>query len=95
MKLLETLTHFNGGSSVSELCEKFSEIASVFLYGGYIDVNNMYKIYIKTVEFYFHSEAENGVHDPIVYHTYASCTVVLLGPVQSGDKHSDCIYQYP
>ena len=41
MKLLETLTHFNGGSSVSELCEKFSEIASVFLYGGYIDVNNI------------------------------------------------------
>ena len=68
MKLLETLTHFNGGSSVSELCEKFSEIASVFLYGGYIDVNNIYRIYIKTVEFYFHSEAENGVHDPIVYH---------------------------
>lgn len=47
MKLLETLTHFNGGSSVSELCEKFSEIASVFLYGGYIDVNNMYKYTLK------------------------------------------------
>lgn len=68
MKLLETLTHFNGGSSVGELDEKFSKIASAFLYGGYIDVNNVYKVYIKTVEFYFHSETENGVHDPIVYH---------------------------
>ena len=68
MKLLETLTHFNGGSSVSELDEKFSKIASAFLYGGYIDVNNVYKVYIKTVEFYFHSETDNGVHDPIVYH---------------------------
>ena len=68
MNLLETLTKFNGGSCVEELDEKFSKIASAFLYGGYIDVNNVYKVYIKTVEFYFHSEAENGVHDPIVYH---------------------------
>lgn len=24
--------------------------------------------YIRTVEFYFHSEKPNGIHDPIVYH---------------------------
>lgn len=68
MKLLDILSQFNGGCCVPELDEKFSEIASAFLYGGYIDVNNVYKVYIKTVEFYFHSETDNGVHDPIVYH---------------------------
>ena len=88
MKLLETLTHFNGGSSVSELCEKFSEIASVFLYGGYIDVNNMYKIYIKTVEFYFHSEAENGVHDPIVYHRNKNEQEIPYFPLMTIHAHN-------
>lgn len=88
MKLLETLTHFNGGSSVSELCEKFSEIASVFLYGGYIDVNNMYKIYIKTVEFYFHSETENGVHDPIVYHRNKNEQEIPYFPLMTIHAHN-------
>jgi len=46
----------------------FSELAPAFLYGGYIQVRNDYKVYIRTVEFYFHSEKTNGVHDPIVYH---------------------------
>lgn len=88
MKLLETLTHFNGGNSVSELYEKFSEIASVFLYGGYIDVNNMYKIYIKTVEFYFHSEAENGVHDPIVYHRNKNEQEIPYFPLMTIHAHN-------
>ena len=88
MKLLETLTHFNGGSSVSELCENFSEIASVFLYGGYIDVNNIYKIYIKTVEFYFHSEAKNGVHDPIVYHRNKNEQEIPYFPLMTIHAHN-------
>ena len=88
MKLLETLTHFNGGNSVSELYEKFSEIASVFLYGGYIDVNNMYKIYIKTVEFYFHSESENGVHDPIVYHRNKNEQEIPYFPLMTIHAHN-------
>ena len=43
-------------------------LAPAFLYGGYIQVRGEYKIYIKTVEFYFHSEITKGIHDPIVYH---------------------------
>ena len=54
--------------SDSELNAVFGKLAPAFLYGGYIQVRNDYKIYIRTVEFYFHSEKENGVHDPIVYH---------------------------
>lgn len=72
MSLLDTLTQFSGGNTVGELEEKFSKMASAFLYGGYINVNmgknDVYKVYIRTVEFYFHSERTDGVHDPIVYH---------------------------
>ena len=55
-------------SNETELQSIFQEIAPVFLYGGYIQVRNDYKVYIRTVEFYFHSEKAEGIHDPIVYH---------------------------
>ena len=51
-----------------DLQSLFENLAPAFLYGGYIQVREDYKVYIKTVEFYFHNEKENGVHDPIVYH---------------------------
>jgi hypothetical protein len=50
------------------LQEKFKELARTFLYGGFIKVRDDYQIFIRTVEFYFHSEKADGVHDPIVYH---------------------------
>ena len=46
----------------------FEKLAPAFLYGGYIQVREDLKVFIKTVEFYFHSEKPDGVHDPIVYH---------------------------
>lgn len=60
----------NGQTTLEELTAKFEELAPVFLYGGYINVRNEYHIYIRTVEFYFHSEteSENSVKDPVVYH---------------------------
>jgi hypothetical protein len=71
-KLIDELKQFDkevcSVVSVSELQKAFSRLAPAFLYGGYIQVRTDYKIYIRTVEFYFHSEKENGVHDPIVYH---------------------------
>ncbi len=70
-KLFEELKKFNDTIGVIDediLQEKFRELAKTFLYGGYIQVNKDYKIYIRTVEFYFHSEKEAGIHDPIVYH---------------------------
>ena len=88
MELLDILTHFNGGSSVGELDEKFSKIASAFLYGGYINVNNVYKVYIKTVEFYFHSEMDNGVHDPKVYHRNKNEQEIPYFPLMTLHAHS-------
>lgn len=39
----------------------FRELAPSFLYGGYIQVRVDYEVYIRTVEFYFHSEKADGV----------------------------------
>ena len=50
-----------------ELTNAFEKLAPYFLYGGYIRVRNEFKVYIRSVEFYFHSE-EDGIYDPIVYH---------------------------
>ncbi|MBR2195613.1 MAG: hypothetical protein IJ911_08360 [Salinivirgaceae bacterium] len=70
-KLFDALTNFvkdvDSNIEVEKLEEKFNELARVFLYGGYIKVRNDYRVYIRTVEFYFHSE-KDGIHDPIVYH---------------------------
>ena len=72
--LLESLKLFqgnvNGQTTLEELTAEFEKLAPVFLYGGYINVRNDYHIYIRTVEFYFHSETDssNSVKDPIVYH---------------------------
>lgn len=70
--LTKALTQFEtkakAVSNETELQSIFKELAPVFLYGGYIQVRNDYKVYIRTVEFYFHSEKAEGIHDPIVYH---------------------------
>ena len=55
------------GNDIQKLTEKFQELAPYFLYDGYIKVRNEFKVFIRSIEFYFHSE-ENGIHDPIVYH---------------------------
>lgn len=68
MTLKEKLSQFIGSESESDLSGKFNDLADNFLYGGYIQVRNEYRIYIQTVEFYFHSEKEDGIKDPIVYH---------------------------
>lgn len=53
---------------VESLNAAFKALAPAFLYGGYIKVRNDYRIYIDTIEFYFHSEKKEGVKDTIVYH---------------------------
>ena len=68
MKLEEKLSQFMGATNESDIQKVFKELAPAFLYGGYIQVRKDYQIYIRTVEFYFHSEKADGIHDPIVYH---------------------------
>lgn len=67
-KLEDFEKQINENTKEEDLQTLFEKLAPAFLYGGYIQVRNDYKVYIKTVEFYFHSEKPNGVHDPIVYH---------------------------
>ena len=71
MKLKETLSSFKGATNEKELQLRFQELAPAFLYSGFIQIRNDYKVYIRTVEFYFHSEMPDGIHDPIVYHRNA------------------------
>ena len=70
--LTNALTQFEAKAKVvsneTELQNIFKELAPAFLYGGYIKVREDYQVYIRTVEFYFHSEKASGIHDPIVYH---------------------------
>lgn len=70
--LKEILEQFEAKAKVvsteTELQSIFKELAPAFLYGGYIKVCEDYQVYIRTVEFYFHSEKDSGIHDPIVYH---------------------------
>ena len=73
MNLIEKLKEFeksiNKIHSEEELQRIFyNELAPTFLYGGNIKVREDFRVYIKTVEFYFHSEKPDGIHDPIVYH---------------------------
>lgn len=60
----------NDNGSNKNLEEQFRLLACNFLYGGYISVNDRYRIYIRTVEFYFHCELEGEqyIHDPGMYH---------------------------
>lgn len=68
-RLIDALKQFeNEINEVKDLQESFRKLAPAFLYGGYLQVRNDYFVYIRTVEFYFHSEKEQGIHDPIVYH---------------------------
>lgn len=69
MTLKEQLEKFEGSINVDDLTKKIKDdLAPTILYGGYYNVYNKYRIYIRTVEFYFHSENDSGIKDPIVYH---------------------------
>lgn len=58
----------NTKEAEEKLQEEFSKLAPFFISGGYIKVREDYRVYPTTVEFYFHSEMDDGVKDPIVYH---------------------------
>ena len=58
MTLFEHLSAFKRPNSETELTEIFKNLAPHFIYGGYINVHDIYNIYIRTVEFYFHDERD-------------------------------------
>lgn len=52
---------------------QFRLLAKKFLYGGYFEVRNAdneeeRRVFLHTIEFYYHEESKDGIHDYIVYH---------------------------
>lgn len=76
--LMECLKEFDGahGNSLTEklasLEKPFEALAKKMIYGGYFKVSNngktLYRVYIHTVEFYYHEEDNGDLKDWIVYH---------------------------
>lgn len=62
----------NASGSNDKLEELFAELAHVIIYGGHLRVNDKFDIYVRSVEFYFHTEEKgrgNGfVRDPVMFH---------------------------
>ena len=95
MTLIERLKDFGRPDSEAELTDTLSKLAQHFIYGGYINVYGKYRIYIRTVEFYFHDEtdAPGAIKDPIMYHRNgksASGTMAYL-PLLSLNTHTSGI----
>ncbi len=74
--LYKTLCKFTGVTDIKNENEKFVkldhqflEIAKCIFYGGYFSVNKNRRIYSEEIEFYYHEEDENGLKDPVMYHT--------------------------
>lgn len=76
--LMECLKEFDGAHGNSEeqklksLEKPFEALAKKMIYGGYFKVSNngktLYRVYIHTVEFYYHEEDNGDLKDWIVYH---------------------------
>lgn len=54
-------------NSNKSLESRMEDLAKVFLFDGYINVRERYRIYLRTVEFYYHEE-DGTEKDPIMYH---------------------------
>ena len=66
LKLKEKLGSFKGNQN-GRIDEEFKEIAKYLLFNGYLLINNSRKVYIRSVELYYHEE--NGtMKDSIMYH---------------------------
>lgn len=92
MTLYEHLSKFERYSSEEELTNAFLELAPHFIYGGYIKVSDIYRIYIRTVEFYYHDESEksDAIKDPIMYHrngNYEGTIILPYFPLMSLNAH--------
>ena len=63
------LKRFSPANDLQTLSVQFTEIARAAPYGGYFVVNkDEYHIYLLDIEFYFHSEETDGIHEPKMYH---------------------------
>lgn len=70
------LDSFQGVTEIKDEKEKLSNLSSQFeaiakdvLLGGCFEINGVRRIYPLEIEFYYHEEGENGLKDPVMYHT--------------------------
>lgn len=54
---------------LSSLSSQFEAIAKDVLLGGCFEINGVRRIYPLEIEFYYHEEGEDGLKDPVMYHT--------------------------
>lgn len=66
LKLKKKLEDFKGNLE-GKLDEEFENVAKYLLFNGYLNVNNTRKVYIRSVELYYHEENGN-IKDSIMYH---------------------------
>lgn len=52
-------------------------VANKILHTGYFQVDDLYRIYPTVLELYYHEESDDGLEDPIMYHTDARCPSYL------------------
>ena len=77
-ELIGILQNFKGATveksqleeRLGDLDRQFKEIATYLITGGYLLCNNKYRLYITSVEFYYHEEEKRDgrIEDPIMYH---------------------------
>ena len=74
--LNSVLDSFQGVTEIKDEKEKLSHLSSQFeaiakdvLLGGCFEINGVRRIYPLEIEFYYHEEGENGLKDPVMYHT--------------------------
>ena len=74
--LNSVLDSFQGVTEIKDEKEKLSNLSSQFeaiakhvLLGGCFEINGVRRIYPLAIEFYYHEEGENGLKDPVMYHT--------------------------
>ena len=74
--LFRVLNDFRGVTDVADEKQKlaalslqFAIIAKVVICGGCFEIDGKRRIYPLEVEFYYHEEEENGLKDPVMYHT--------------------------
>ena len=73
--MIEILKAFKGVVDIPQehklasLNEQFRGMAKELLYGGYFLIEGKTRICLDDIEFYYHEEEEDGLKDPIMYHT--------------------------
>ena len=74
--LNSVLESFKGVTEIKDEKEKLSSLSSQFeaiakdvLLGGCFEINGVRRIYPLEIEFYYHEEGEDGLKDPVMYHT--------------------------